>query len=109
MVLSGIHLSSFLKVAFYSPLKPDWGYERTVLESEDHVIRYPYESSDHQSEQDLKVKERDFLNSSLRRGGLVVKTWLPVWAAGSIPGQGFKIPLATEQLSLCAAVTDPAL
>lgn len=51
MFHSGIHLSSFLRVAFYSPLitsplRPDWGYEtNNVFESEDHLIRYPYESS----------------------------------------------------------------
>ena len=28
--------------------------------------------------------------------------------AGSMPGQGTKIPHATEQLSLCAASTEPA-
>ena len=29
--------------------------------------------------------------------------------ASSIPGQGTKIPHATEQLSLCATATEPAL
>ena len=50
----------------------------------------------------IKKKKRDFPD------GPVVKN-LPYNAKdmGSIPGQGAKIPHATEQLSLCATTTEP--
>ena len=50
-----------------------------------------------------KIKDRDFPG-----GPVVMNPPSKAGDAGSIPGQGTKIPYATGQLSLCSAATESA-